>query len=54
MADRLARISSSPRVVPILDQCRRDLVDSTLLALVRVVIFMSLVAAPFVAALLAG
>ncbi|MEK9280259.1 MULTISPECIES: hypothetical protein [unclassified Bradyrhizobium] len=54
MADRLARISSSPRAVPLLQHGHRDRVEPPLLALVRVVIFMSLVAAPFVAALLAG
>lgn len=54
MADRLARISSAPRAVPMLDHGRHSLIEPILLAFMRVVIFMALVAAPFIAALLAG
>jgi hypothetical protein len=58
MADRLARISSAPRAVPMLDLSRNlgrhDAIGPMLPALVRGVIFISVLAAPFVAALLAG
>jgi hypothetical protein len=54
MADRLARISSSPHAVPMLDQNRHGLIEPMLPALVRGVIFIAVLAAPFVAALLAG
>lgn len=53
MADRLARISSAARAVPIFES-RRGLIEPMLPALVRGVIFISVLAAPFVAALLAG
>lgn len=53
MADRLARISSAPRSVPMFEG-RRGLIDPMLPALARGVIFISVLAAPFVAALLAG
>ena len=52
MADRLARISSSP--LPILDRGRSGPIEPMLPALMRGVIFISVLAAPFVAALLAG
>lgn len=52
MADRLARISSSP--LPVLDGGRRAPIEPMLPALVRGVIFISVLAAPFVAAILAG
>ncbi|QPF88762.1 hypothetical protein [Bradyrhizobium commune] len=54
MANRLARISSSPRAMPMRDRSRHGLVEPMLPALVRGVIFISVLAAPFVAALLAG
>jgi hypothetical protein len=58
MADRLARISSSPHAVPMLDLGRNlgrhGAIESMLPALVRGVIFILVLAAPFVAALLAG
>ena len=58
MADRLARISSAPRAVPMLDLGhdlgRHGAIEPMLPALVRGVIFISVLAAPFVAALLAG
>jgi hypothetical protein len=53
MADRLARISSAPRAAPMLEG-RHGTIEPMLPALLRGVIFISLVAAPFVAALLAG
>lgn len=53
MADRLARISSAPHTVPMFEG-RRGLTEPMLPALVRGVIFISVLAAPFVAALLAG
>lgn len=52
MADRSVRISSSP--LPILDRSRNSPVEPILPALVRGVVFISVLAAPFVAALLAG
>jgi hypothetical protein len=54
MADRLARISSSPHASPMLDQSRTGPIEPILPALVRGVIFISVLAAPFIAALLAG
>ena len=54
MADRLARISSAPRAVPMLDHGRHDAIAPILPALLRGVIFISVLSAPFVAALLAG
>jgi len=54
MADRLARISSAPRAVPMLDHGRHGTIEPMLPALVRGVIFISVLAAPFVAALFAG
>lgn len=54
MADRLARISSSPHASPMLDQSRSRPIEPMLPALVRGVIFISVLSAPFVAALLAG
>lgn len=54
MADRLARISSSPRAIPMRDQDHHGLIEPMLPALVRGVIFISVLAAPFVAALLVG
>jgi hypothetical protein len=53
MADRLVRISSSLRAVPAPDRGHGAL-DPMLPALLRGVIFISVLAAPFVAALLAG
>lgn len=53
MADRLVRISSSPRAVPAPDW-GRGAIDPMLPGLLRGVIFISVLAAPFVAALLAG
>ncbi|MDN4982471.1 hypothetical protein KUL72_20540 [Bradyrhizobium arachidis] len=53
MADRLVRISSSPRAVPAPDW-GRGAIEPMLPALLRGVIFFSVLAAPFVAALLAG
>ncbi|WP_164936584.1 MULTISPECIES: hypothetical protein [Bradyrhizobium] len=53
MADRLVRISSSPRAVPASDW-ERGAIEPMLPALLRGVIFISVLAAPFVAALLAG
>lgn len=53
MADRLVRISSSPRDVPARDR-GNDSIEPMLKALLRGVIFISVLAAPFVAALLAG
>jgi hypothetical protein len=54
MADRLARISSSPRAIPMLDPGRHGAIEPMLPALLRGVIFISVLAAPFIAALLAG
>ena len=58
MADRLARISSSPRAIPMLDLSRNlgrhGAIEPMLPALLRGVIFISVLAAPFIAALLAG
>ena len=51
---RLARISSSPRAIPMLEQGRHGLIEPMLPALLRGVIFISVLAAPFIAALLAG
>ncbi|ULK97738.1 hypothetical protein [Bradyrhizobium sp. I71] len=53
MADRLVRISSSPRAVPAPDW-GHGAIEPMLPALLRGVIFISLLAAPFLAALLAG
>lgn len=53
MADRLVRISSSPRAVPAPAR-GNDVVEPMLPGLIRGVIFISVLAAPFVAALLAG
>ena len=53
MADRLARISSAPCTVPMFES-RHGLIEPMLPALMRGVIFISVLAAPFVAALLAG
>ena len=53
MADRLVRISSSPRVVPAPDRWH-GAIEPMLPALLRGVIFISVLSAPFVAALLAG
>ena len=54
MADRLVRISSSPRAGPSPDRGRAGAIEPMLPALLRGVIFISVLAAPFVAALLAG
>lgn len=54
MADRLVRNSSSLRAEPIPAQNRRIALEPMLPALLRSVIFISVLAAPFVAALLAG
>ncbi|MBR0687206.1 hypothetical protein JQ612_00455 [Bradyrhizobium manausense] len=54
MADRLVRISSSPRAVPFPDRSRATTIEPMLPALLRGVIFISVLSAPFVAALLAG
>ena len=51
MADRLVRNSSSMPAVPALD---RGVIEPMLPAMLRGVIFISVLAAPFVAALLAG
>ena len=53
MADRLVRISSTPRAVQASDW-GRGATEPMLPALLRGVIFISVLAAPFVAALLAG
>ncbi|MBR0701051.1 hypothetical protein JQ599_14180 [Bradyrhizobium diazoefficiens] len=53
MADRLVRISSSPRAVPASGR-ERGAIDPMLPGLLRGVIFISVLAAPFVAAILAG
>ncbi|MGT2436321.1 hypothetical protein ACU4GH_10975 [Bradyrhizobium betae] len=53
MADRLVRNSSSLRAVPAPDR-GHGTIEPILPALLRGVIFMSVLAAPFVAALLAG
>jgi hypothetical protein len=53
MADRLVRISSSPRAVPAPDR-GHGRIEPMLPALMRSVIFISMLAAPFLAALLAG
>jgi hypothetical protein len=53
MADRLVRISSSPRAVPS-PVWGHGAIQPMLPALLRGVIFISVLAAPFVAALLAG
>ncbi|MHC2619602.1 hypothetical protein ACVIW2_001634 [Bradyrhizobium huanghuaihaiense] len=53
MADRLVRISSSPRVVPA-PAWGHGAIEPMLPALLRGVIFISVLAAPFLAALLAG
>jgi hypothetical protein len=54
MADRLVRNSSSLHAVPIPARGRSIAVGPMLPALLRGVIFISVLAAPFVAALLAG
>lgn len=54
MADRLVRNSSSLRAVPFPERSRAGAIEPMLPALLRGVIFISVVAAPFVAALLAG
>lgn len=53
MADRLARISSAPCIVPMFED-RHRLIEPMLPALMRGAIFIGALAAPFVAALLAG
>jgi len=53
MADRLVRISSSPRGVPA-PHWGHGATTPILPALLRGVIFISVLSAPFVAALLAG
>ena len=53
MADRVVRISSSPRAVPLPDWGHGATMP-ILPALLRGVIFISVLSAPFVAALLAG
>lgn len=53
MADRLVRNSTSLRAVPAPDWAR-GAIEPMLPALLRCVIFISVLAAPFVAALLAG
>jgi hypothetical protein len=54
MADRLVRNSNSLRAVPFPDRIRAGAIEPMLPALLRGVIFISVLAAPFVAALLAG
>lgn len=54
MADRLVRNSSSLHAVPIALQGHGLTIEPILPALLRGVIFISVLAAPFVAALLAG
>lgn len=54
MADRLVRNSSSLRAVPFPDRSRTAAIEPVLPALLRGVIFISVLAAPFIAALLAG
>ncbi|WP_219681980.1 hypothetical protein [Bradyrhizobium canariense] len=53
MANRLARISSSPLAAPIPDR-RHGEAEPMLPALVRGVVFIAVLAAPFLAALLTG
>lgn len=53
MADRLVRVSSSLRAVPA-HNWRHTTIEPTLPALLRGVIFISVLSAPFVAALLAN
>lgn len=53
MADRLVRISSSLHALPASDR-GRGAIEPMLPALLRGVIFISVLAAPFVAALVAG
>jgi hypothetical protein len=53
MADRLVRNFISLRAMPAPDR-RRGVIEPMLPALLRGVIFISVLAAPFVAALLAG
>ena len=53
MADRLVRISSSQRAVPA-PHWGHGALEPMLPALLRGVIFISVLAAPFVAAILAG
>lgn len=53
MADRLVRISSSPHAVPAPDW-GHGTIEPMLPALLRGVIFITVLAAPFLAALLAG
>lgn len=54
MADRLVRNSSSLRAVSFPERSRTAAFEPMLPALLRGVIFISVLAAPFVAALLAG
>lgn len=54
MADRVVRNSSSLRAVPMPTQGHGVTIAPMLPALMRGVIFISVLAAPFVAALLAG
>jgi hypothetical protein len=53
MADRLVRNSSSLRALPVLDR-GHGAIEPMLPALLRGIVFISVLAAPFVAALLAG
>ncbi|WP_198024750.1 hypothetical protein [Bradyrhizobium sp. Cp5.3] len=53
-ADRMVRNSSSLRALPFPDRNRGNALEPILPALLRGVIFISALAAPFVAALLAG
>ena len=54
MADRLVSNSGSLRGVPLPDRERSGAIEPMLPALLRGVIFLSVLAAPFVAALFAG
>ena len=54
MADRLVRNSNSLRSVPFPDRIRAGAIEPMLPALLRSVIFISVLSAPFIAALLAG
>lgn len=54
MADRLVRNFSSLRALPSPDGSRAGAIEPMLPAILRGVIFISVLAAPFVAALLAG
>ena len=54
MPDRLVRNSSSQQAVPCPGRSRAAVIEPILPALLRGVIFVSVLSAPFIAALLAG